>query len=196
MLASTLLAVAVSTGALLAALLAFNRRNSALALWPAAAGSQQSYLFWFLFRCLNMATLALAAVDWREDTDSLFLRWAAAAAALAGGIVYLWACLHLGKVNLYGGKAGLVTSAIYGWSRNPQYAIAMPTYVALAVASQSPLMIWPTGLLIAVFCLMALNEEPWLVRHYGQDYVDYARSVPRFYNVGRVFSLREKAVQK
>jgi protein-S-isoprenylcysteine O-methyltransferase Ste14 len=185
---ATLGVLGLSAGALLTVLLAINKRTSGLRMWPSAQGSWQSRLFWILFRTLNVSALTLAAIDWQPLGNSDVLRIAAAVAAAIGGIIYVTACVRLGKTNLYCGKQGLVTAGIYGWSRNPQYAVAMPTYVALAVAANSTLLPLLVGLLIAVFWLMAVNEEPWLEAEYGADFEHYKQAVPRFYNFGRLRS--------
>ncbi len=180
-------ALGAVAGALLIALLLLNWRTRTLGLWPPApAGSWQSIVFWSLFRTLNVTALTVAALGWQPMSGEDAARGASALVALAGGVLYLTACIHLGKVNLYGGRAGLVTDGIYAWSRNPQYALAMPTYVALAVAAHSLPLAILAAMLVAVFLLMALSEEPWLEAAYGEDYAAYAALVPRFYNVRRL----------
>lgn len=183
---TTLSVLGSFAGALLAFLLILDTRASELRMWPPAHGSWQSRLFWILFRTLNICALILAAIDWQPLGQSDALRIAAAVTAAIGGVVYVVACLRLGRTNLYCGRQGLVTAGIYGWSRNPQYAIAMPTYVALAIAAHSTLLPLLVGLLVAVFWLMAINEEPWLEAEYGADYSRYKQAVPRFYNFGRL----------
>ncbi len=178
----------IISGALLSILLAANARDRSLRLWPALPGSGQSYLFWFLFRTLNICALLLAAIDWQPMPTIEPVRVAAAAAAAIGLIVYVTACIRLGRDNLYCGTRGLTTTGIYAWSRNPQYAIAMPSYFSLAIASQSTLLPLLVALLIAVFWLMAINEEPWLEAEYGRDYLQYKHAVPRFYNFGKLKS--------
>lgn len=176
-------------GAALIALLALNLRHATLQFWPTPSPeSWQSFVFWGLFRALNVAALAVAAIDWRPGAADDASRVVASALAACGGIAYLMACIHLGRDNLYCGRAGLVTSGIYGWSRNPQYALAMPTYVALAFAAQSTPLAVLAGMLVAVYLLMALGEEPWLAAAYGTAYGDYCANVPRFYNVRRALS--------
>lgn len=183
---TTLGALGGVSGATLTFLLAVNVRNGALRIWPAAHKSWQSYLFWFLFRSLNLSALTLAAIDWQPMNEMDPIRSTAATAAAIGAIMYVAACVRLGRDNLYCGNQGLMTLGIYGWSRNPQYAIAMPSYVALAIASQSQPLLLLVALLIAVCWLMAVNEEPWLEAEYGKAYLHYKQTVPRFYNVSRL----------
>jgi protein-S-isoprenylcysteine O-methyltransferase Ste14 len=183
-------ALGITAGATLTALLIINLRHRQLALWPTQPSpSWQGATFWSLFRGLNISALALAAIDWQPMNEGDIVRLVAAAAALLGGLTYVSACILLGRVNLYGGKAGLVADGVYAWSRNPQYALAMPSYILLAVAAQSPLVAILVGLLVAVFVLMALGEEPWLEAAYGDDYAAYRAQVSRFYNIRRLVRL-------
>jgi protein-S-isoprenylcysteine O-methyltransferase Ste14 len=181
--------VGALAGALLIALLVINWRTGTLGVWPPAPkGSCQSIAFWSLFRALNVAALVTATLDWKPMMPDDIIRGTLALLALAGGALYVIACVHLGRVNLYGGKSGLVISGVYAWSRNPQYALAIPTYVALSLAAQSVALAILTGMLVAVFVLMALCEEPWLKTTYGEDYAAYVAQVPRFYNMRRLLS--------
>lgn len=193
-----LVGVGVGAGIVLVAMLASSRWQPALRLWPPATkGSWRSILFWGLFRTLNVSALAVAWVDWQPLQPDHLVRIAAAIAASATGAGYLAACFHLGRVNLYGGRAGLVTDGLYRLSRNPQYALAMPAYVALALAADSVSTAALVVLLIAVFNRMAVLEEPWLRSAYGEAYVQYATIVPRFYNVRLLLeALSSRAVQR
>ena len=173
-------------GTLLSILLLVSAQSQVLRLWPCSHRTWQSWLFWSLFRTLNVSALILAVVDFKPMVELDIIRLAAAAAASIGCIFYVMGCVKLGQGNLYCGHEGLVTGGIYAWSRNPQYAIAMPAYVALAIAANSMLMAFLVPLLIAVFWLMAVNEEPWLESRYGAAYVQYKRIVPRFYNLRRL----------
>src|SRR6202008_2484590 len=67
-----------------------------------------------------------------------------------------------------GDRGRLVTRGLYRWTRNPQNAMLMVVYAALAVTADGG----PTYLLcaamIAVYFLMVLLEEPWLSGIYGE----------------------------
>ena len=186
---TTLCVLGALAGTLLSILLSLNVLNRTLELWPCGHGSWQSRVFWLLFRTLNVSALIVAAVDFKPVAELDFIRLAAAAVASICGVIYAAGCLKLGRANFYCGNEGLVTSGIYAWSRNPQYAIAMPAYAALAIVAASTSMTFLVALLIAVFCLMAVNEEPWLESKYGVDYARYKASVPRFYNLRRLRTL-------
>ena len=177
------LATGLLAGAALVVLLTWTRLDPHLRFWPAPSHwSWQSLLFWSLFRILNIATFALAALDWRPWEGWSADRLLGGAVALTGGMLYALACYALGRGNLYCGRDGLVTQGIYRWTRNPQYAAAIPAFLGLALASHSWGALALTILLTATFMLMALAEEPWLEATYAEDYRAYRRSVARFYN--------------
>lgn len=179
----SLLAIAAAAGVLLNILLAWTHVYPDLRLWPRERDwSWQSLLFWTLFRIQNLAIFALAALDWQPWRGLAPDRLAGLAVALAGGALYGLACYALGRENLYCGQDGLVTGGMYRWTRNPQYATAIPAYLGLAAASHSLAALLIAGLLSLTFVLMALAEEPWLEAVYGEEYRAYRRRVARFYN--------------
>jgi protein-S-isoprenylcysteine O-methyltransferase Ste14 len=151
-------------------------------IWP-APGSWQRYVFWPLFRGLNVLCVLMALADRTPFLGLPVWMRAIAAVVLAGSVaLFIYAFRVLGRDNSYGARDGLVTRGIYRWTRNPQNAMLMVVYGALAVAADSG----PTYLLcaamIAVYFLMVLLEEPWLAGIYGEPYRRYCRRVPRFFN--------------
>jgi len=178
-----LLAIGAATGVTLAVLLIWTRLDPKLRFWPPPrTWSWQSILFWTLFRTLNVAAFALAALDWQPWRGVSPDRLLGVGVAIAGVTLYSMACYALGRGNLYCGKDGLVTNGMYRWTRNPQYAMAIPAYLGLALASHS---IWAFALallLALTFVLMAIAEEPWLEAAYGEHYLAYSRQVARFYH--------------
>jgi protein-S-isoprenylcysteine O-methyltransferase Ste14 len=195
---------AVTAGIVLSALLTWTWVDERLQIWPSpGTWSWQSLLFWTLFRTLNVSSLTLAFLDWQPGLTDAPERLASGAIAAGCFVLYLLACHTLGRANLYCGKDGLVSEGIYRWTRNPQYATAIPAYLCLALASQSPLALTPILLVVACFALMALAEEPWLRRTYGEPYARYCQRVPRFYNwrraldtVRRTLTRAQKALKE
>jgi protein-S-isoprenylcysteine O-methyltransferase Ste14 len=184
-----LFAVGCVTGGVLLALLVATLLFKPLRIWPTpGVGTWQSYVFWPLFRGLNVLCFAVAATaasrylglpGWLRGTAFVCL------AASVG--VFLYSFFKLGRDNSYGAQDGLVTAGIYQWSRNPQNAMLIVVYGCLAVATDS----WPVYVLcaamMAVYALMVLAEEPWLEAAYGEAYRKYCLEVPRFFKWRRVF---------
>jgi protein-S-isoprenylcysteine O-methyltransferase Ste14 len=175
-------------GVLVALLLATLARPS-LRIWPTpGARTWQSYVFWPLFRGLNVLAFLAGAAAWPGGDLGLpvWLR-VIAALVLAGSLaVFIYAFRVLGRDNSYGATEGLVTSGIYQWSRNPQNAMLIVVYGALAVAADSGPAYVLAGASMLVYWLMILLEEPWLAARYGDAYRSYCATVPRFFNWRRL----------
>jgi protein-S-isoprenylcysteine O-methyltransferase Ste14 len=155
-----------------------------LRIWPTPGeGSWQSYVFWPLFRGLNVLCFATALADrvpylglpvWLRVMAGLFLS--------ASLVLFVYSFRMLGRDNSYGAQDGLVTRGIYRWTRNPQNAMLVVVYGCLALAADSGPAYLLCGAMMAVYVLMILLEEPWLEANYGTAYVRYCRRVPRFFN--------------
>jgi protein-S-isoprenylcysteine O-methyltransferase Ste14 len=155
-----------------------------LRIWPTpGAGTWQSYVFWPLFRGLNVLCFAMALTD-RAPALGLpvWLRGAALLALAASVALFVYAFRVLGRDNSYGAADGLVTGGIYQWSRNPQNAMLIVVYGCLAVAADTARTYGLCAAMVSAYALMVLAEEPWLRASYGEAYQLYCRSVPRFFN--------------
>jgi protein-S-isoprenylcysteine O-methyltransferase Ste14 len=168
----------------LLALLLLTLVHPPLRIWPTpGSGTWQSYVFWPLFRGLNVLCLAVAIAN-RDPFLGLplWLRLAALAGCLASTALFIYAFRVLGRDNSYGAKDGLVTGGIYQWSRNPQNAMLVVVYACLALAADNGPSYVLCAAMIAVYVLMVLAEEPWLAGSYGEPYRRYCAEVPRFFN--------------
>ena len=167
-----------------------------LRIWPTpGTGSWQSYVFWPLFRGLNVLCFAVAIAD----TGASYLGLPAAVrlvafVLLAGSLaLFVYSFRVLGRDNSYGAQQGLVTGGIYRWTRNPQNAMLVVVYACLAVAADSGPTYVLCAAMMAVYTLMVLVEEPWLEAVYGEPYRRYCRRVPRFFNWRRASILARTA---
>jgi protein-S-isoprenylcysteine O-methyltransferase Ste14 len=169
-----------------------------LRIWPTpGAGSWQSYVFWPLFRGLNVICFATAIAAQPAGWLGLpvWLRIAAAAALALSLATFIYAFRVLGRDNSYGASEGLVTAGIYRVSRNPQNATLIAVYGLLALAADSGPAYLLCAAMMAVYALMVLAEEPWLAATYGEPYRQYCRAVPRFLAVRRAFRLASAAAR-
>ncbi len=160
-----------------------------LRIWPTPGnGTWQSFTFWPLFRALNVLCFAVALADLGSNHLGLPL-WlrSAAVALLAGSLaLFVYAFRVLGRDNSYCAQDGLVTAGIYQWSRNPQNAMLIVVYGALAFTADSASTYTLSAAMMLVYALMVLAEEPWLEKSYGEAYRVYCRQVPRFFNWRRL----------
>ena len=183
-MASTLFTVGAVVAVTLLALLVLTIRVPSVRVWPTPGpGSWQGYLFWPLFRGLNVLCFAVAIAD-RSPLLALTGNARAFSFALLAVSIGLFVAAFrvLGRGNSYGAQDGLVTRGIYGWSRNPQNAMLIVVYACLAMAADSAFAYVLCAATMAVYALMVLAEEPWLEAAYGDAYHRYCRRVPRFVN--------------
>ncbi len=161
-------------------------------IWPTPGeGSWQGYIFWPLFRSLNVLCFLVATTDLQGRDLGLPLSiqlFAALLLAIAVG-VFAYSFRVLGRDNSYCAQAGLVTAGIYQWSRNPQNTMLIVVYACLAIAADSVRTFALCTWMIAAYMLMILAEEPWLEATYGDAYRRYCREVPRFFNWRRAFGM-------
>lgn len=165
-------------------LLLVTLQHRPLRIWPTPGPkSWQSYVFWPLFRGLNVLCFA---VVWLSPPG--FLGWPVGVRVVAGMAcaasisTFLYSFFKLGRDNSYGAKDELVTAGIYQWTRNPQNAMLMVVYTSLALATDGGPAYLLCAAMIAVYALMVLAEEPWLEEAYGDAYRTYCQQVPRFFN--------------
>lgn len=176
--------VGAAVAAALLGLLVLTMMMPRLRIWPTPGeGSWQSYVFWPLFRGLNVLCFAVALAD-RTPYFALpgWLRGLAALLLAASIALFVYSFRVLGRDNSYGARDGLVTGGIYRWTRNPQNAMLVVVYGCLAVAADSGPAYLLCGAMMAVYVLMVLLEEPWLKAIYGDAYTRYCQRVPRFFN--------------
>lgn len=181
----------LAVAAVLVTLLLATLARPELRIWPTPGErTWQSYVFWPLFRGLNVLTVLAAAATWPGGWIGLplWLRILAALVLAGSVVVFVYAFRVLGRDNSYGATDGLVTAGIYQWSRNPQNAMLIVVYGALAVAADSGPVIVLAGATMLVYWLMILLEEPWLAARYGEPYRAYCASVPRLFNWRRLFA--------
>ncbi len=182
--AGVVFVIGLAVAGVLLGLLLLTMLIPALRIWPTpGAKSWQSYVFWPLFRGLNVLCVLMALVD-----RTVFIGLPAWVRAVAGIVlavsvaVFVYSFRVLGRDNSYGAQDGLVTGGIYRWTRNPQNAMLMVVYAALAVTADNGPTYLLCGAMIAVYFLMVLLEEPWLAGIYGDAYRRYCARVPRFFN--------------
>lgn len=178
-------AIGVVAAVVLLGLLAATLLAPPFRIWPTPGErTWQSYVFWPLFRGLNVLCFAAAIADQPASWLGLpiWLR-VLASIVLAGSIaLFVYSFRVLGRDNSYGAQEGLVTSGIYQWTRNPQNAMLIVVYAALALAADSAPAYLLCAAMMAVYYLMILAEEPWLEAVYGDPYRRYCREVPRLFN--------------
>lgn len=151
-------------------------------IWPPPGrGSWQYRLTWACFYLVFALNAALLIFDWNSWLfQNNFRLIVGIPLALVGALLVSWGLATLGARNSSGLTGGFVSSGPYRFTRNPQYLGDMILFVGLSVIANS-LYLWIThGLLIIVFAVIPLAEEPWLKAQYGEPYIKYKRGSSRF----------------
>jgi protein-S-isoprenylcysteine O-methyltransferase Ste14 len=199
-MASILFTVGAAAAAALLGLLALTLLFPAFRIWPTPGpGSWQGYVFWPLFRSLNVLCFAVALLEVGGTPYvglPLWLRLLALVLVAASLALFVYSFRVLGRDNSYCATDGLVTGGIYGWTRNPQNAMLVVVYGCLALAADSAPTYVLCAAMMAVYTLMVLAEEPWLEAAYGEPYRRYCSRVPRFFNWRRAALLARAAVAR
>jgi protein-S-isoprenylcysteine O-methyltransferase Ste14 len=197
-MATAVFAIGSAVAAILVSLLLLTLLRGTFSIWPTPGpGTWQSYVFWSLFRGLNVLCFTMAVLDTRGYLGlPAWLRAIALSALVTSSALFIYAFRVLGRESSYGARDGLVTGGIYRWSRNPQNAMLVAVYGCLAVATDGSWTYLLCGAMMAVYALMVLCEEPWLERTYGAVYRRYRCRVPRFFNWRRALILLQVVAKR
>ncbi len=114
----------------------------------------------------------------------LLYGWSALTFLLKGdGTPAIWFTKHL-KFLVGEEPRKIVTQGLYRFSRNPMYVGVLSFVVGEAFLLESRVLLTYSLIVSAVFYLtVVLVEEPHLKKKYGQEYVDYLQSTPRWLSI-------------
>lgn len=146
-------------------------------IWPPPGpGSWQIRVTWVSFTLAFGLNAALVLLDWNSGRLPGGLRFTAGVPiAIVGSLLTSWGMATLGTRNTSGVAVRFVHGGPYRFTRNPQYLGDIILFLGLSLVANS-IMLWSTHLLLVVVFLVApLAEEPWLEDQFGQTYLDYKR---------------------
>jgi len=143
-------------------------------IYPMARPNGCYWLMWALFWFIFVSNPAFVVLDWNSGLWSSGLRfWLALPVALLGAALVTWGLVTLGARKTSGLRDELVARGPYLITRNPQY-------VGDAILANSGIALVTHVLTALVLLLAPFAEEPWLEEQYGEAYVAYKRTVPRY----------------
>jgi steroid 5-alpha reductase family enzyme len=187
-------AIGLTMGLVLNALLAATLFFPPFRIWPTPTpGTWQSITFWTLFRGGMLFAFILGLLDWNAVPllDATRFVFGVPLFVIGFGITVL-GYFNLGLGNTYCGSDGLVTGGLYHISRNPQYTFSIMGLIGLSIFANSYMTIAQSVVMACVYVQMALTEEAWLEREYGETYKAYCRATARFLDIPAVFGLKPK----
>lgn len=114
------------------------------------------------------------------------LRWTVVAVfALAGIAFIVTAALRFRRAGTpappWLPTTAFVAQGIYRFSRNPMYLGMTLIYCAIGIAANAPVVFWMLiPLAVTIHYGVVLREERYMAGKFGQPYIDYANTVPRW----------------
>ena len=150
-------------------------------LWPPRNSTLASkVVVWGLTLAIFGSAMVLGIRDWNGMSWPL-IRWFVGAPLVLIGNAVVWrGVAEIGLDATSGDAAGLQTSGLYRYSRNPQYVADMAILVGWFFLSAS-LWVLPIAMLgIALLAIAPFAEEAWLEKEYGDDYRAYRKTVRRY----------------
>jgi len=150
-------------------------------IYPMARPNAWYWLMWALFWFIFVSNPAFVVLDWNSGLWSSGLRfWLALPVALLGAALVTWGLVTLGARKTSGLPDELVARGPYLITRNPQYVGDALLFVGVAILANSGIVLVTHVLTALVLLLAPFAEEPWLEEQYGEAYVAYKRTVPRY----------------
>jgi protein-S-isoprenylcysteine O-methyltransferase Ste14 len=148
--------------------------------WPPGERDWRFYATWTLSNVLNVAILAVAALDWESLPLPLPARVAGGVLFVAGYAVAIQGGRDLGFEQTLGLEGDLQADGLYRYSRHPQYVGYVVATVGGMLIPASRWVVPLLGIYLLWWLALPLAEEPWLVEQFGDDYERYRERVPRF----------------
>ena len=147
---------------------------------PPAKSSWQHVSFRALFRLFLYPLLALSVALFGDQPSSALITIAGVIMIFVGFGAAFRITFFMGWRNAFGEPTGLRTEGWFRHSRNPVYVATWIGLIGWGLVIPDPL-IWVLLAFWGLLYLLApLFEEPWLEREYGETYLAYKKSTPRF----------------
>lgn len=148
---------------------------------PPSARSWQFFVAWLAAALAAVCCMFLGLLDYDSFVFHQWIRFPIAIGlVVCSSAVGTWAAMVFGLRGVMGLGDKLVTTGPYRYSRNPQYVCDSITVFAFMFFTNSILTWIVGGLAIVLNILAPFTEEPWLEERYGETYLAYKRTVPRF----------------
>ncbi|PCJ33758.1 MAG: hypothetical protein COA75_14805 [Cellvibrionales bacterium] len=179
----TIFLISIISGLAIISLSASSLLSSRFQFWPPPRrDSWQFSTFWWLFRVMLIALVALCVIDFNGLVvpRTTYYVFVGVPLAVVGFAIATYATLDLGWMNAHGEKCGLKTLGLFRWSRNPIYIFSIIGMVGLGISINSQYVYWVLSLWASMYVAAPFLEEPWLEEQYGHEFLAYKARVPRF----------------
>lgn len=177
-------AVGLFVHAFLLAMMLLSARKEQFQFWPPP--SKQSWQCHSLWWSVRILVICIGWLVFAEYASMSLPNWLRLYVAMPGTVIFFTlgtiAAMQLGWTNTHGIAERFIATGFYKYSRNPQYVFYSLGFLLLGIwaASLKALVLL---LLLGVWYLRApFSEEKWLETQYGQEYMKYKNSVPRYWS--------------
>jgi len=151
-------------------------------IWPPPSRSSWQYwTSWIFITISSVGVPVIGLLDWESLGPIHWARF------VVGGLLTLvfafliyWGVRTLSLHQSLGLKGKLITTGLYKYTRNPQYLALILFYISVILVTSSYLAFLTGSLLILMYAITPLSEEPWLEALFGVEYLEYRERVPRF----------------
>lgn len=149
---------------------------------PPDRKSWQYRTFRLLFRLFLYPLVALSILAFEpSDGSYAIVRYGVGGVlAIAGIGLALWISIQMGWRNAFGEERGLQTTGWFRFSRNPVYVATWVGLIGWGIMVPDLLVIIVLILWGIMYMMAPFLEELWLEARYGDNYLAYRRSTPRF----------------
>lgn len=139
---------------------------------------------WLKILSFTLPAVEVMSIYWNLEMLPAWWQWMGVAVA-ALGVVFFCSSMLTMKSSWRAGipdkkETSLVTHGIYRYSRNPAFVGFDLLYLGILVAFPN---VWHACFVVAaigVFHLQILNEEQFLIRAFGEEYIEYKKRVRRY----------------
>ncbi|MHA1933706.1 MAG: methyltransferase family protein [Candidatus Thorarchaeota archaeon] len=151
-------------------------------IWPPPSkNSWQYWVSWIFITISSVGVPVIGLLDWESLGPIHWIRFAVGGLLMLGFVLLIyWGVRTLSLHQSLGLEGKLITTGPYKYTRNPQYLALILFYVSVILVTSSYLAFLTGSLLIMMYAITPLSEEPWLEDLFGVEYLDYRKRVPRF----------------
>lgn len=151
-------------------------------IWPPP--SKSSWQYWASWIFITIASVGVPLVgifDWDSLGPLHWIRFVIGGLLIPiSAILVFWGLRTLSLHQSLGLEGELVTAGPYRYTRNPQYLALILFYISIILITSSYLTLLSGLLLILMYAITPLSEEPWLEDQFGDVYRKYCKNIPRF----------------
>jgi protein-S-isoprenylcysteine O-methyltransferase Ste14 len=151
-------------------------------IWPPPSkNSWQYWISWIFITIASIGVPIIGLLDWESLGPIHWIRFVVSGLLiLVFALLIYWGVRALSLHQSLGLEGKLISSGPYRYTRNPQYLALILFYISVILITSSYLAFLTGSLLVLMYAITPLSEEPWLEDLFGVEYLEYRKRVPRF----------------